>query len=188
MDLYTEIDLYNITNIYQLVTFPKNSEYNTNRKLKEIPYYFIFNEEFIGVKPIIIVKDKFDLIKTYSFNYNDAKDKGVNVILTEEINLFENFTYVYMSDDYNKCMSEFLNKKKKYLKSRQLIILDEIKKLEIEKSVKSYEERERLMQELEKRINEMLDIYDEQIERMNAKVNRINNQISNIDELSSTLK
>lgn len=181
MKQYIYLDLYNL-NYYSVNSFKSN--YSIYRKLKEIPHYFIFTESTNGVKPVIIVKDNNDEIQLFSFNYDAAKNKGVDIVLENPLNdIFDNCSYVYMYDSYDKSMIKYLDWKKEYLQSAKIMLLDEIKRIESEKIVKSYEEKEKLMVELENKINEILNIYDEQLILLNSKLNSINNRISSIEEL-----
>lgn len=186
MNKYTYIDLYNL-NTYSVKEF--KSQYHTYRKLKEIPHYFIFTETKDGVKPVIVVKNNNDEIQLYAFNYHHADLTGVDIILDEPLtSLFDECSYIYVYEDYNECMNNYLQKRKDYLNSCKQLIIEEITKLEQERTIKAYEERERLMSELEKRIMELLDVYDTHIIHANAKLNRISERINQIDEMSDCLK
>lgn len=169
---------------YELANFPTHEDFMTYRKLKEIPYYYYYDDKLQGVQAIVPVRSN-NVIKCYKFNYNEAKNSGFDVILVKDLNVFENFSYVYAFDDYNDAMSSYLDSKKKYLMSCKDILVDQIMKLENERTQASYNERERLMDELEKKLDEILDIYDNQIIIVESKLKYIDKQLSTIDEITN---
>lgn len=183
---YTYIDLYKLK-YYSVHEF--KSKFNTCRKLKEIPHYFMFVETHEGVKPVIIVKNNKDEIQLYSFNYNAAKDKGVDVYIEEPLSeIFDDCSYVYIYDSYNDAMTSYIEKRKNYLKAQKQILIDEITRLEQERTVKVYQERERLMEELETKINELLDVYETHLLFVNTRINVINDRLNQLSEISEILE
>lgn len=180
---------YNNIKAYNRDNFPiikdENSYYITYRKLKEIPYYYYYDENYKGVMPVIIVRNNIGEIDLYQFNYNDVLNKGVDVVLIKKLNVFDSCQYVYAFDNYDTAIQEFLNSKLKYLNSRKDILIEQIKTVEQDRSIKMLEERERLTQELEQKLNAILDVYDSRIIYMESKLNKINKQITDTNELIS---
>lgn len=180
---------YNNIKVYNKDNFPiikdENSYYTTYRKLKEISHYYYYDENYKGVMPVIIVRNNIGEIDLYMFNYNDTLNKGVDVVLTKKLNVFDSYQYVYVFDNYDTAMQEFLNSKLKYLNSCKDILIEQIKTIEQDRSIKMLEERERLTQELEQKINAILDVYDSRIIYMESKLNKINKQIADINEMIS---
>lgn len=179
---------YDNVKTYNRETFPiiKDNPYNTYRKLKELHPYFYFDENYKGIKPVVIIKNIMEEIDLYQFNYNEAKEKGSDIVLIKKLNVFDSFNYVYVFGDYNTAMEEFLNIKLKYLNSSKDIIIEQIKSVEQEKSIKKIEVREQLMNELEKKINEILDVYDSKIICLESKLNKIDKQIETNEILKSS--
>lgn len=183
-----KIDKVNITSnvsTYKVVHIGEN--FNTYRKLKEIPYYFCFDELYKGVKPVIFVETKFNDIIPYSFNYNEAKEHGNDVVLVKPVDTCDDTSYIYVYKDKDEAMKDFLKKKQEYLQTSKSIMLDEYHRIASEKTIKSIEERERLLNEMDKKINEILDVYDAQLELLNSKVNLINKQIDDNVEMIKQL-
>ena len=183
---HIESDNKNKLKTYHRDSLP-GENFQTYRKLKNIPYYYYFDDTYRGVKQAVFVEYN-NKIYLYDFNYNEAKEKGFDVILYKDLKAFDKCSFIYVSDNYNEIMLYYLDKKLQYLKSAKDIIVDTITSIETEKKMVSISERARLMEELETKLNEILDVYEERLIVMESKINNIDKQIDSINEMKKEIK